>query len=215
MTGEAVLAPLSTETAASERRRLAYEGWLVRSRRIHLARRALPAAIALILALIVGALVFRSLVHRFGDIKGGDGLSIHMSNAQFLGRDKSGRPFVLSAVEAARDDRDLARFVLTAPRLVLDAGSPKAASVTARQGVYRQDDRLARLIGGVRVNDGQGDIFVTEQAVVDTAHGAVRGPAPVKGDGPMGSVTAKTFEIQQNGQRVVLRGDVHSIIKLH
>jgi lipopolysaccharide export system protein LptC len=210
MTGEAVLAPFSAET---ERRRLAYERWLARSRQVHFARRALPATIGVVLALMFGALVVRGLMQRFGEVKGGAGLSIHMSNAQFFGRDKSGQPFVLSAAEAARDDRDTARIVLTKPQLVLNDGSAKASHISANGGVYRQDDHIVRLSGGVTVRDGQGDMFVTDRAVIDTAHNTVNGPAPVKGSGRMGTITAQSFEILDNGQQVVLRGDVHSIIK--
>jgi lipopolysaccharide export system protein LptC len=210
MTGEAVLVPFSAET---ERRRLTYERWLARSRLIRLARRALPVTIGVVLALIIGTLVVRGLLQRFGDVRGGAGLSIHMTNAQFFGRDKSGQPFVLSAAEAARDDRDIARIVLTKPQLVLDAGGPRSSRISARQGVYRQDDRIVRLWGGVTVRDGQGDVFVTERAIVDTIHNTVNGPAPVKGGGGMGSITAQSFAIIGDEQQVVLRGDVHSIIK--
>jgi lipopolysaccharide export system protein LptC len=213
MTGAAVVAPFSTETDATERRRLAYERWLVRSRQVRFARRALPVIIGVILVLIIGALEARGLMRHLGDVGASTGLSIHMTNAQFFGRDKSGRPFVVSASEAARDDRDLARFVLTMPQLVLDAGNPKASRVSAASGVYRQDNRIAELNGKVTVTDGQGDTFVTDRAIVDTAHGAVTGPSPVRGAGPMGVITAQSFEVLQNGQRVVLRGNVHSIIK--
>ena len=212
MTGEAVLAPFPVETAIA-RRELEYQRWLRRSRLVHLARRALPATIIAIVVLIAGALVVRSIIRHMGEAAGGSNLSIHMSNAQFYGRDKSGRPFILSAAEADRDDRDFALIVLAGPSLVFDAGGAKATRVSADHGIYRQDTRIGRFNGRVTVRDGQGDTFVTDQAVVDGAHGTVNGPVAVKGEGAIGSITAQSFQILDNGQRVILRGDVHSIIK--
>jgi lipopolysaccharide export system protein LptC len=197
---------------AADRRRQGIELWRRRSRLIHLLRRALPASIAAIVILLVGWMVVGGILSRIGDVKGGD-FSIHMTNARFYGRDDHGQPYLIGAAEAARDNEDFQRIWLTRPTLTLDLGSARATHVVSEHGVYREDDHIVRLRDHVVVRDGTGDSFFSEQAIIDTVHGVVTGPAAVRGTGPGGEIAADSFVAYNQGQQVVFRGNVHSIIK--
>jgi lipopolysaccharide export system protein LptC len=199
----------------SARRERDMRRWQRRSVLIGVFRRALPGGIALIFLLFGAWLVFGGLVGRISQPRGPGPSAIHMSNAHFLGRDNDGRAFVLTAVEAARDNADSQRITLTRPTLTLDADSPKATHLTADSGVYREDNRMLMLNGHVSLHDGQGDTFVTDQAIVDTIKGAVAGQSPITGQGPSGSISAESYAVYDHGQRLVFQGKVHSRINAH
>jgi lipopolysaccharide export system protein LptC len=210
----AAISPLPVDLAAQDaRRRGRLEKWRRRSRLIHILRKALPAAIIAILVLLAGWVLARGLLARIGDLRGRLGGAIHMTNAQFHGRDDQDRAYVVFAREASRDDFDVNRFYLVDPRMVFDAENVKESHISADQGVYRKDTRILSLRGHVSLRDPSGDDFATEQAIVDTAHGTIAGQGRVTGTGPTGAITAQSFTVYDQGQRVVFRGNVHSVVK--
>ena len=187
--------------------------WRARSRLIRRLRLALPAAMAAILALLTGWVVVGGILARIGEARPAGQALIHMTNARFFGRDSGGRPYVLGAAEASRDDKDLKLVTLKSPTLTLDAGGERPSQISADQGVYREDDRIVRLDGHVAMRTADGNLFRTDRAIADTVHGAVTGPSAVYGAGPTGDISAEGFSVLDRGARVVFRGEVHSRMK--
>lgn len=199
--------------AAEARRRRNIERWKARSRQIHFFRRALPAAIAVILVSLAGWVLVRSILTSMGDLKNATS-TIHMTNAHFYGRDENGHPYVMSAAEATRSDRDMQRIALNKVQLNFDAGGAnKNSHISADHGVYREDDRILRLRGNVIMKDQSGNTFVTDQAVVNTVNNSIQGQDHVQGAGPMGAVASDSYAVYDKGATVVFQGHVHSQIK--
>ena len=207
------IAPFPPGGASAIRRKRRMEQWRARSRLIHFLRRALPAAIIAILVLLVGWIAVRGVLIRLSDLRSAAGGLIHMTNAHFYGRDGQGQAYVLGANEASRDDFDPQRIWLTAPLLALDAGDPHERHISADHGVYRSDTHILNLTGHVSLRDPTGDNLTTDSAIVDTAHGSIFGQGRVTGNGPTGTITAQGFSVFDQGQRVVFRGEVHSVVK--
>lgn len=205
-------APIAA-AASAQRRERGMARWRARSALIRRLRVVLPAAAGAILLLLAGWVVVGSILANLGEARRPGQALIHMTNAHFYGRDSGGRPYVLAAVEASRNDNDLKQVALTRPTLTLDDGGPSPSRVTADTGVYREDDRILRLAGHVVLTTGGGDVFHTGRAVVDTMQGTVAGPTPVIGTGPQGSIDANAFDVYDRGARVVFRGEVHSVMK--
>lgn len=176
-------------------------------------RRILPGAMAAILVLLIGWVAIGDVLTRLGEAGEGANASIHMTNARFYGRDGLGRAYVLGATMASRVNGDLRKVVLVGPILTFGAGGPKESHIEARRGVYREDDRILRLNDNVRLRDQTGNLFITDQAIVDTVRGTVVGKSNVKGFGPTGIITADSFAVSDQGRRVVFTGDVHSRFK--
>jgi lipopolysaccharide export system protein LptC len=203
------------ETLRLERRARDMRLWRRRSVLIAALRRILPLLIIAIAVLFGGWVLFGGL------ITGGSGVhtpppsSIHMTNARFLGRDAQGHAYVLTAIEAARDNVDFQKITLTNPTLTMDSDGQKPTRLSADAGVYREDNRILLLNGHVSVRDSQDDSFLTEQAIVDTVNGAVAGKSPVSGQGPTGSIRADSYAIYDRGQRLVFQGKVHSRVNAH
>ena len=197
----------------ADRRERGMARWRARSRLIRRMRIVLPAAMAAILALLAGWSVAGGLIAKVSEARATGDALIHMTNARFFGRDSNGRPYEIGSVEASRDDRDLKLVTLRLPTLTLDAGTDRPTRISADQGFYREDDRMVRLNGHVALQTPDGDVFRTDRVIADTVKGVVNGPAPVRGIGPTGEISAQTFDVLDRGARVVFRGEVHSRMK--
>ena len=186
--------------------------WKRRSRLIAVLRKVLPTCIALLVFALAGQVLWSSLASKKSQARETP-VAIRMLNPRFFGRDEQGRSFMISAREATRDDRDLKRVTLDQPMVSLGLDTPAPSRVSAMNGLYTEDDRILRLDGQVRIEDGAGYRFATEKAVVDTRAGVVTGDTPMVGDGPVGQVTSRSYAVYDKGDRIVFKGGVHARIK--
>lgn len=183
--------------------------WRRRSRMIHFWRRALPALIVLICAGVLGQIAARTLFG-VGRLSVQD-QDIRMLNPKFFGRDKSGRPFTVIAKDAIRDSVHSERVTLNEPHMILQSlnGSPPT-KVDSATGLYNETSHLLALDGEVRLDDGKGDVFLSEHALVNTDAGTVDGRSPVTGTGPLGQITASSYAVFDKGAHVAFYGNVKS-----
>lgn len=208
----AVLAPIQAAldvSADAQRRGAAVRGWRRRSHAVSLLRRLLPV----FMIAVVGALGYWLYARtRATEAPAPTGpVPIRLLNPTFQGRD-NGRPFVLKAREAVRDGKDYQRVALLAPEMELQEkpGGP-LTRISALRGVYREDTLVLDLEGDVRYSDGLGWRFLTRNAVVDTRKDVVTGNQGIKGDGPTGEFSADRYVIYNQGERVILRGNVRTL----
>jgi lipopolysaccharide export system protein LptC len=79
--------------------------------------------------------------------------------------------------------------------------------MTADAGIYNEAERSVTIGPNVRISDGgSGFVLTTPEAVVNTATGVVTGDRGVEGRGPMGTISATSYAIYEQGQRVVFSG---------
>lgn len=183
--------------------------WRRRSRRVRAARILLPAAIAgllLVVVVQVGWRTYMAATHPPAEAK----TEIRLITPRFYGQSTDGRSFMITARSAIRDDDDPRRIILEDPALTLDLGSPTPTRMTARNGVYRQDDFSLNLKNDVRLDDGAGYRFASEQSLVDTKTGNVTGDARMNGEGPTGQVQSSAYSVYDKGDRIVFRGGVRA-----
>lgn len=199
-------AALSPEPHDAARVRRAMAAWRSRSRLIRFFRRALPAAIGLVLVGMAGWVTWRTLAGGRADL--GDPQFVRLVNARFYGQDGDGRPFVLSAAEASRPLRGQTSVVrLARPSLELDQDG-KTTTVSATRGVWNEKSLIVNLAGQVTVQEPtNGFRMDTTEALVNTRDSVVTGSKPVTAQGPLGRVDAKSYAIYEQGARVVFRGD--------
>ncbi|MEL7043369.1 MAG: hypothetical protein AAGL90_17755 [Pseudomonadota bacterium] len=129
---------------------------------------------------------------------------VTMLNARFTGRNIAGDSFIITAQEARRRRADASVINLTNPRLVDDQGTEVSAPV----GVYYQNAEYLDLFQDVRVRDRDGYEFTSTAARVFVQDGRVQGMEPLNGIGPLGDVRADSYEIEDDGDRVIFRGNV-------
>lgn len=133
---------------------------------------------------------------------------VTMINPRFTGRNLAGESYVLTADTAQRRRDDPNTIDLTNPKLVDDEGS----EIDAPVGVYYQEDNYLDLFRLVSVTDSSGNRLRTSAARIYVDEGRVAGLDPLEGRGPLGRLRADTYEIIDNGDRVILRGNVDMTI---
>jgi len=176
-----------------------------RSRRVQLLRRVLPVAIIVLAGGTVSWIVLRSVISDV-ERKAGTSREVTLENSRFLGQDAQGRSFVVGFERAVRD-AETGRFRLIGPALRLNLGGRKVTTLTADGGVYDEAARTVTIGPNVKISDGgSGFDLVTPEAVVDTETGIVTGSKGVQGSGPLGTVSASSYAIYEQGERVVFSG---------
>lgn len=133
---------------------------------------------------------------------------VTMVNPRFTGRNVEGDAFILTADTARRRRADSSIIDLVNPNLVNESGT----QVTAPTGTYNQKAEYLDLYGDVSVNDGQGYAFRTTAARVFVQEGRVDGLEPLSGNGPLGDLRSDSYEIIDDGDRLILRGNVDMTI---
>jgi lipopolysaccharide export system protein LptC len=172
-------------------------------------RVVLPAGIAALLLYVGSEVGWRSLnaaARPPAEAK----TQIRMIAPRFYGQSGDGRSFMITARSALRDDKDLMSVRLDAPTLTLGFDEPQPSRVTAKSGVYREDTMKLALSGDVRIDDGGGYRFASEEAIVDTKSGVISGEAAMLGEGPTGQVKSNAYTVYDKGDRVVFRGGVRT-----
>jgi lipopolysaccharide export system protein LptC len=180
-----------------------------RSRLILLLRKALPAAIAAVFAVLIGWVLVRSVLTALSDLTRAAAV-IHMTNPHFYGQDDHGRSFVVSAREAQRSLRIAGDIRLTGPDLKLAGTGGRSFEVAAGQGIFQETTQRMSLLGDVRVSTGDGTTFRTQQSLIDMRSGTVTGNSPVQGSGPLGQISASSYAIYDRGAQIVFTGQVHT-----
>lgn len=181
--------------------------WRRRSRRVRLARVVLPLAMVGILATVGSQVAWRSFTA--GERRPAESKAqIRMITPRFYGQSSDGRPFIITARSAIRDEADLKRVFLDAPTLTLGVGSSTPTRSTADRGVYREDTLKLHLLGNVRMDDGAGYRFASNEAMVDTRNGNTTGETSLQGEGPTGQVQSNAYSVYDKGDRIIFRGGV-------
>lgn len=177
----------------------------VRSRRVQLLRRILPVVIIVLAGGTLSWIVLRSVMSDV-ERKAGTSREIRLDTLRFHGQDAAGRSFVIGAEGAVRDP-ETGRYRLIGPALRLDLGGRKVTTLTADGGTYDEAGKTVIIGPNVRISDGgSGFTLVTPEAVVDTSTGIIRGDKGVQGAGPLGTITASSYVIHEQGQRIEFRG---------
>jgi len=189
-------APQRQMTLAQARRRSSFIGLL---RMVFVAGAAISAGV------IIGPIAATTLngAGQQIDQLAGDEV-VTMVNARFTGRNVVGDAYVITAEEARRRRADSSVINLTNPRLVDDKGTQVSAPV----GVFYQNTEYLDLFQDVKVRDAEGYEFTTTAARVFVQDGRIEGLEPLSGNGPLGDVRADSYEIEDEGDRVIFRGNV-------
>ena len=185
--------------------------WKRRSRLIRTLRVLLPAIMLAVVGLLAAQVVWKSVSEQPAAQREAR-TAIRLVNARFVGRVEDGRGFMIGAKQAIRSEDDYQSVSLIEPMLTVGDGVA-ASRVLAKIGNYNERDKMLRLRGDVRIDDGKGLRFMSEEAIIDTRTGKVVGQSQVQGDGPLGQLNAKSYSVEDKGDRLVFRGGVRARIE--
>lgn len=142
------------------------------------------------------------------------GSSERIVNPRFTGRDEGGAPFTLTADAATRRSGGVTGLAeLENPALdyaFIEADD--TSRVLSRVGVFDEGEQTLQLREDVRLATRSGYTFDTEAALLSLREGRIEGDAPVSGLAPWGAVRARSFQVRDDGRRIILSGDVRTRI---
>lgn len=191
---------------AAPDRQANFARWRRRSRLVRTMRVVLPVLIALVLAGLVGAMIYNALNAAPSQPRDTNA-PITLVKPRFSGRDDKGRPFVITAMTATRDPRQFQRVLLDRP--TLDMGGPQPLHGTALKGIYMESTSKLYLSGAVHLVDPRG-VFDTASSILDTKTGEVAGSDPVHGRGPLGEIRSEAYAVHGKGEQIEFMGAVRS-----
>lgn len=133
---------------------------------------------------------------------------VTMLNPRFTGRNVDGEVFIITADTARRRQAEPDIIDLINPRMIDEKGKEVIAPI----GIYDQKAAFLDLFEDVNVRDREGYAFQTTAARVHVTEGRVEGLQPLNGTGPLGSVRADTYDVLDEGNRIILKGNVDMVI---
>ncbi|MEI9994158.1 MAG: LPS export ABC transporter periplasmic protein LptC [Rhizomicrobium sp.] len=185
------------------------------SRFVMVMKRVLPIAAGLLIAAVIAySLVPRqseklSLATQTVGIINND---LTMTKPRLTGVDKRGHPFLITAEAAVQDPANMRRATLRTVQADLTLDKGRWLNATAVHGFVDMDKGALALGGGIAIYSDDGYELHTSRADVDLKRGIFKGPAPVTGQGPAGTLRADSFEIDRETSQLVLNGHVQMMI---
>lgn len=184
------------------------------SRRVDRLRFVLPMIAGLLLAIVMvwpwlaggynGLIVpvFKSAADHAGDV-------MRMSKPRYVGRTEQSDAYEVTASSAFLDPADPDRIHLDHLQAVFEQTGDSPIHLRADEGVYQRERQWLELDGNLELLFGDGYQFETESADIDLERGHVTGTEPVRGEGPLGTLAADRFDIEDGGSRLRFEGRVH------
>ena len=199
-----------TDPAAlwAPRRQLTLAQARKRSERVIWLRLLFSACAAVSIGLFIGFIVRSAVVSETNTVDVSATETITMINPRFTGRDSVGKSFQITADAARRRMTMNSAIDLTNPVLRNDDGG----LVMAPSGMYDRDAGILELYEDVRISDAEGFVFMTSGARIYVDEGRVEGLSPLQGRGPLGDIQCDSYEVLDDGDRVVCQGNVKTVI---
>ena len=199
----------------NERRRLATTGARY-SNFVGLMKVLLPTGAAVLTVLVVAWPLLsgrdEGMPISFANVESTGSETPLMSNARYIGTDERDRPFSITAdtVTQATEDEDTVHFTAPKADMLLDSGA--WVLLTADRGTLHRATNIMELDGAVNIFSDEGYEFRTERAEIDIDANTAWGDRPIEGQGPLGTLNANTFRMDNAAGRLLFEGSVRMIV---
>lgn len=208
---------VTASSVMGERRARSLAGARMRSLRVKGLRYTLLIVIAGVIANAAWQLIQSSMA---GTPEAGfapAGSNERIVNPRFTGRDENGAPFVVTADAAVRRIGGVAGVAdLEFPTLDYQLiENDDTSLVLAESGEFDEAAQTLLLRDNVRLTTRSGYAFETDAALVRLREGRLEGRAPVVGFAPWGAVRASEFDVRDDGEYIIMTGDVRTRIEMN
>jgi len=205
--------------------RLLFDGSARRSSRVSPRYSRFVQIMKLVLPLTAAALIVLVLIWpdsdprrdrlglTFANIDVGTDGEVGMAKVRYVGVDKMNRPFVVTAGRVTPDSEDTQRLALEELQADMTLDSNRWVTLIASEGLYDRSRETLKLNGAVNIYSDDGLELHTDSAFVDFISGRASGNNPVQGQGPIGLLNAKAFQLFDNGQRIIFTGGVSLTVR--
>ena len=180
------------------------------SRFVLLAKYFLPLVAGIVIMLVVVWPELKSTPEKFtiglSDVRIETAGGQRVINARFTGVDSENRPFSITAesvVQAGSDDNGVK---LVKPKADVTLAGDSWVAIAAPNGIFRRDQEILDLSGGVDLFHDDGYEFQTSEVRLNFSTSAARGDSPIRGQGPFGTIEAEGFRIAGTGDSIFFTG---------
>jgi len=141
------------------------------------------------------------------DVAKGDS-SVHMTNIEYVGTDAIDRLFTVKAASGLQDNPNAPRVKLSnvQAEMLLEGAGP--STVKARTGIYRVNDSILSLLGGVTLVTGNGITLDMAGAEIDLKSHIATGQGSVQGTSELGTLNAGRVTILVDKEEGIFEGGV-------
>lgn len=142
----------------------------------------------------------------FSNIPKSETLQNEMLKPHYQGLDAKNNPYTVVADKAVQKDKNTVLLYSIRADMMQKDGAWLA--LNSGNGELNLEAKQLSLSGGVDMFYEGGYEFESDHAQVDIASGSAYGDSPVKGQGPLGTLQAKSFEVERRGEIIRFKGSV-------
>ena len=175
-----------------------------------LAKYALPVVAGIVMLLVVVWPELKSKPEKFtiglSDLKIETAGGQRVINARFTGVDSENRPFSITAESVLQTGSYDNALELSHPKADVTLAGESWVAIAAPKGVFRRDEEILDLSGGVDLFHDDGYEFRTAEARLNFSTSAASGSLPIRGQGPLGTIEAEGFRAPGTGDSIFFIG---------
>lgn len=146
----------------------------------------------------------------FSNIRQSANLQNIMQKPHYQGVDARNNPYTVTASTATQQDKDT--VLLDTLRADMMNKNGAWTALNAGAGVLNTATKILEMSDGVEVFYDGGYQFRTARAHVDIDQGTATGDLPIQGQGPVGTLEAKTFSILDHGNVIHFNDSVRMVL---
>lgn len=180
------------------------------SRFVLLAKYVLPVVAGVVMLLVVVWPELKSKPEKFAiglsDVKIETAGGQRVINARFTGVDSENRPFSITAESVVQTGSDDNGVELAQPKADVTLAGDSWVAIAAPKGIFRRDEEILDLSGGVDLFHDDGYEFRTAEARLNFSTSAASGESPIRGQGPFGTIEAEGFRVAGTGDSIFFTG---------
>ncbi len=172
--------------------------------------------IAFILTAVLIILPFYNSVHKnfritFSSVEKDDESSLPMMlNPHLQGVDEDNHTYNITAKSAVQDKME--KITLKTLNADINLKDNGWISLSADSGLFDHAQNTMDLKGNINIFNHEGYEFSTDEAYADMKNSSMYGKSPIEGQGPIGTIRADSFVVDDNGNRILLTGNVKVVI---
>lgn len=142
----------------------------------------------------------------FTNVESGNFIKPRMNNPRLQGLDKNDQPYTITAKMAERQENG--EVMLTKLQADVEMSSGAWLAILADKGMFNSDKNTLQLSGMVQVFHNAGYDMRTTSVFLDLDTSSAKGNSRVNGQGPLGTIEASGFTVEDGGQNIRFAPDV-------
>ena len=140
-----------------------------------------------------------------------NGTRVTMEQPKLNGYRRDGRPYDVRATSGVQDIRQPNIIELSDLEAKFETSARTVVRVAARRGIYDSGKDSIHMMDDIRVINAQNYDIRMQDADVDFKNGNIVSREPVSVVMTSATITAKSLNVIENGERIVFEGDVRSL----